>query len=83
MSLHASTRERLPILDGFYSTVLAALPAPRRVLDIACGLNPLASSWMPLAPDVTYTAYDIYSDMMQFIARLYAACRVGWAGGSA
>lgn len=67
MSLHASTRERLPILEEFYQTVLLHIPSPHRVLDIACGLNPLAVSWMPLAGDVSYTAYDIYSDMMQFI----------------
>jgi 16S rRNA (guanine(1405)-N(7))-methyltransferase len=67
MSLHASTRERLSILEQFYQTVLTHIPSPHRVLDIACGLNPLAVSWMPLAGDVSYNAYDIYSDMMQFI----------------
>lgn len=68
MGRHASTRERLPILDDFYQTVLAGIPAPRRVLDIACGLNPLATSWMPLPGDVSYSAYDIYGDMMQFVS---------------
>lgn len=67
MRLHTSTRERLPILDAFYQTVLQGIPAPRRILDIACGLNPLANSWMPLAKDATYVAYDIYSDMIQFL----------------
>jgi 16S rRNA (guanine(1405)-N(7))-methyltransferase len=67
MRLHASTRERLPVLDEFYQTVLQGVPAPRRVLDIACGLNPMASSWMPLADDVSYLAYDIYGDMMLFL----------------
>ncbi len=67
MRLHASTRERLPILNTFYETVLGDIPAPRRVLDIACGLNPLAASWMPLGDDVTYIAYDIYDDMMRFL----------------
>jgi 16S rRNA (guanine(1405)-N(7))-methyltransferase len=67
MRLHASTRERLPILDHFYDTVLADIPAPRSVLDIACGLNPLASSWMPLAEGTSYVAYDIYADMMDFL----------------
>jgi 16S rRNA (guanine(1405)-N(7))-methyltransferase len=67
MGLHASTQERLPILDEFYVVTLQDIPAPRRVLDIACGLNPLASSWMPLADGATYVAYDIYGDMMQFL----------------
>ena len=69
MRLHASTRERLPILEEFYHTILAKIPPPRLVLDIACGLNPLASSWMPLADDAAYVAYDIYGDMMQFLGQ--------------
>jgi 16S rRNA (guanine(1405)-N(7))-methyltransferase len=67
MGLHASTRERLPILDDFYHTILSGISPPQRVMDIACGLNPLATSWMPLSGNAFYIAYDIYSDMMQFI----------------
>ena len=50
MARHTSTRERLPILDTFYATTLAGLPSPGRVLDVACGLNPLAWPWLPLPP---------------------------------
>jgi 16S rRNA (guanine(1405)-N(7))-methyltransferase len=49
MKHHSSTRERLAILDQFYTRTLAGLPPPQVVLDIACGLNPLAISWMPFA----------------------------------
>lgn len=68
MRLHTSTRERLWILDDFYAEVLAGLPPIHSVMDIACGLNPLAQSWMPLADKATYLAYDIYADMMQFLS---------------
>ncbi len=67
MSHHASTRERLPILNAFYMTIFAGLPAIHSVLDVACGLNPLAIPWMSLAPDATYHAVDIYDDMMRFL----------------
>lgn len=67
MSSHASTRERLPILEHFYHTILADLPAVHSVLDIACGLNPLALPWMPLTGPVDYYAYDIYQDMIDFL----------------
>lgn len=67
LSHHASTRERLTILDGFYSTVLAGLPPARSVLEIACGLNPLSIPWMPLAPGARYHAVDVYEDMMAFL----------------
>ena len=67
MAHHASTRERLPILDEFYAAVLADLAPVQSVLDVACGLNPLAIPWMPLAPGAAYYAYDIYHDMIDFI----------------
>lgn len=68
MALHTSTRERLPILDEFFEVVFAALPAPpARVLDIACGLNPLARPWMPLSPAAEYAACDIYADQIAFL----------------
>lgn len=71
MSHHASTRERLPILDQFYATMLAPLAPVTSVLDLACGLNPLAIPWMPLAPGARYHAYDIYEDMMAFLAAFF------------
>lgn len=68
LSFHASTRERLPILDQFYTTILAELPPVHSVVDIACGLNPLTRPWMPLASDATYYAYDISESMMGFLS---------------
>src|SRR5262249_35063568 len=67
MHHHASTRERLPILNEFCTTIFAALPPVRSVLDVACGLNPLAIPWMPLTADATYIACDIYEDMADFL----------------
>lgn len=67
MQQHASTRERLPILERMYADVFARMPPPRAVLDVACGLNPLALPWMPLAPGATYHACDLYADMTEFI----------------
>jgi 16S rRNA (guanine(1405)-N(7))-methyltransferase len=67
MRHHASTAERLPILNSFYATLLADLPPIRSVLDVACGLNPLAMPWVPLAPGAAYYAYDIYQDMIGFV----------------
>ena len=68
MGYHLSTQERLPILDEFYSTTLSHLTHVRRVLDIACGLNPLIYPWLPLSRETEYIAYDIYADMMAFLA---------------
>ncbi len=72
MGHHASTRERLSILPELYSTLFAALPPIRSVLDVACGLNPLALPWMPLAAGATYYACDLYSDLADFLNRFFA-----------
>ncbi len=71
MSNHTSTRERVPILAEFYAALFAAIPPPQAVIDLACGLNPLARPWMPLAPDVTYHACDIYIDLATFLNRSF------------
>ncbi len=68
MGLHASTRERLPILAEFYRLTLADLPPIRTVLDVACGLNALAWPWMPFGRETRYIGCDMYADMVEFVA---------------
>ncbi len=76
MSHHASTKERLPILEQFYKTILADLPPIHSVLDIACGFNPLALPWMPFTHPVEYYSYDIYKDMIGFLNQFMTLMRV-------
>ncbi|WP_420645339.1 16S rRNA methyltransferase [Candidatus Leptofilum sp.] len=76
MQAHASTRERLLMLDEFYQTILANLPPIHTVLDLACGLNPLAYPWLPLPKEVQFTAVDIYSDMLNFIQAFFEIARI-------
>lgn len=72
MARHASTKERLPLLERFFADTLAAEAPVQSLLDVACGLNPLALAWMPAAADVTYTACDVYADMVDFLNRFFA-----------
>jgi 16S rRNA (guanine(1405)-N(7))-methyltransferase len=74
MGWHASTRERLPILEQFYHETLSNLPTIKSVLDVACGLNPLAIPWMPLAPQALYVTIDIYEDLMSFLEQAITLC---------
>jgi len=68
MHAHLSTRERLPILDTFYRDIFAVTGPPRRLLDIACGLNPLAFPWMGLPVEGTeFIAYDIHEPRVDFL----------------
>ncbi|MCS6939187.1 MAG: 16S rRNA methyltransferase [Roseiflexus sp.] len=72
MARHASTRERLPIVQRFYAEIFAVLPPVRSVLDVGCGLNPLAIPWMPLAPDAVYHASDIDRAIVDFVTQYLA-----------
>lgn len=72
MAQHASTRERLPILDRFYAMLFADLPPITSVLDLACGLNPLARLWMPLPPSAVYYACDVFRDQVDFLNACFA-----------
>lgn len=72
MKAHASTAERLPILEHFFHTCLAPVAPVTSVIDLACGLNPLAIPWMPLADDAHYQACDIYTDMLGLINAFFS-----------
>ena len=68
MHAHLSTRERLHILDTFYRDIFAVTGPPGRLLDIACGLNPLAFPWMDLPRQGTdFLAYDIHEPRIGFL----------------
>lgn len=66
MAQHASTRERLDHLEAFAAGLTARLGVPGSVLDVACGLQPLASPWW-LRPGVEYHAWDIDRDLVAFV----------------
>lgn len=68
MRSHHSMRERLPFLDEFYSTLFAGLGPIQRVLDLGCGLNPLALPWMHLPADTAYHACDVDRAQIDFLA---------------
>lgn len=69
MEKHTSTRERLPIIDKFFRQTLEKIGPIESVLDVGCGLNPLALPWMPVDEDCAYYGLDIFSDMVQFLNR--------------
>lgn len=75
MTYHASTQERLPILENFYREIFAGFGPVQSILDLACGLNPLALAWIPLAEICTYTACDIYCDQADYLNRFF-----NWSG---
>ena len=67
MGMHASTQERLPVLQAFYDNIFAAIGQPQVILDLACGLNPLAFLWMKLPSSVQYWAYDLHQPRVELL----------------
>ncbi len=60
MASHASTAERTPFLERFFDPIwTAAGGAPASLLDLGCGLGPLALPWMGLDRAAPITAVDV------------------------
>lgn len=74
MEQHLSTRERMPIVEPFYRELFAGLPAVNSVLDIGCGLNPLAAPWMPIPNRCRYICCDIYADLLDVCSAFLRRC---------
>lgn len=67
MASHASTRERIPLLETFYPQLWAVTGIPNRVLDLACALHPFGLPWMDLPTATAYHAYDLHTPRIALI----------------
>ena len=67
LNLHASTAERVPHLAQFYDKLFSVIGKPQIILDLACGLHPLAFPWMDLPLTTQYHAFDIIQSRIDFI----------------
>lgn len=76
MALHTSTKERLPFVEHFFRDVLDGLSPIQSVLDLACGLTPLSLPWMPLQLETTYTAVDMYHQLMESLQTFFEHTRM-------
>ena len=72
LDAHLSTRERLPILEPFYTQIFEITGRPSSLMDIACGLNPLAFPWMGVPPSVDFYAYDIHEPRIEFLNHYFS-----------
>jgi len=72
MREHASTRERTPHLDAFFAPIWDVTGNPRRLLDLGCGLNPLALPWMGIG-DANYHAVDVDAATLEVVRGFFEA----------
>jgi 16S rRNA (guanine(1405)-N(7))-methyltransferase len=84
LSMHPSTRERLPDMGRCYSDLFGIAgrdwDAPGSVLDAACGLNPFSLPWMSLPGGCVYHACDADGRLVPLINRFLV--HVGREGGA-
>lgn len=83
MSSHASTRERILILESFYQKIFALTGKPDAILDLACGLNPFSFPWMGLPTSLKYYAYDLNRPRLEFIHQYFKLQGLTLLGSSA
>lgn len=74
LELHQSTKERLPYYDYAYRKIFETTGIPRRIVDLACGLNPVSYPYMAkLGCRAEYLACDISDEDMRFIEEYFKA----------
>lgn len=62
LSLHLSTRERLPFYEEIYSKIFEITGKPSSILDLGCGLNPFSLPFMHLTNLIYYAAELVKTD---------------------
>jgi 16S rRNA (guanine(1405)-N(7))-methyltransferase len=74
LKLHASTKERTPILNDFYRRIFKITGRPKTIVDLASGLNPLTYFWLP--EGIEYHGFDIDREQAQFLTAIFKLLKV-------
>ena len=67
LSVHTSSRERIPHMTEFYQAIFERIGVPGSVLDVGCAFNPFAFPWMGLPKTTAYHAYDLHRPRVHLI----------------
>lgn len=67
LSVHTSSRERIPHMTEFYQAIFERIGVPESILDVACAFNPFAFPWMGLPKTTAYHAYDLHRPRVHLI----------------
>jgi 16S rRNA (guanine(1405)-N(7))-methyltransferase len=82
LSAHASTRERMSLLEEFYPRLFEVTGKPHTILDLACGLNPFTFPWMGLDRSLQYFVYDLNQPRLDFIHFFFKQMGMQMLGGA-
>ncbi len=73
LSVHTSSRERIPHMEAFYRTIFEHIGRPAGILDVACAFNPFAFPWMGLPKDTAYHAFDLHTPRVRLLNSFFRA----------
>jgi 16S rRNA (guanine(1405)-N(7))-methyltransferase len=69
LALHKSSKERLPIYPLIYKKIFEHTRIPSKILDLACGLNPLSYPFLGCKPE--YVACDLSDKDLEFVQEYF------------
>ncbi|MBU0667247.1 MAG: hypothetical protein KKC26_07815 [Nanoarchaeota archaeon] len=69
LSLHQSSKERIPIYSEVYKQIFEITGKPNKILDLGCGLNPLSYHYLGCKP--YYIASDMNIKDTDFLKRFF------------
>ncbi len=78
LAQHASTNERLGYYEQIFPAIWAIAGVPDRILDVACGLNPLARVQMGLSSECEIMGCEIDSRLVSLVNHVSQS--QNWAG---
>ncbi len=82
LSTTLSTKERLKDYKKIYYEIFKITKRPKVIVDLGCGLNPVSYPYMKIY-SLTYYAYDIDEDNMNFLNDYFKIMRVYGLKGKA
>jgi len=68
---HDSTRERLSYHQEFFSYLFSRIGPKCKILDLACGLNPVFLPLVHLPEGLEYIAYDIHGPRIDLLNQIF------------
>ncbi len=77
LSQHQSSNERLHIYSSIYKKIFEIIKLPKKykLLDLACGYNPLSYKYLPTKPEY-YLASDLSSKDMNIIKEFFIKTKI-------
>ena len=74
LSLHKSSKERLEIYESAYPAIFDITGKPKKIVDLACGLNPISYPYLGCRPE--YVACDLSEKDLEFIDEYFRLMKI-------